>query len=286
MRPKKQLDAESTPRSQILLYLVELSKKIIDNKSKRTHNGIHEGSKLGKQTVYDSLEQLMSAGLVREEIGKKWRTGHPLRYYYLTPQGWYKVSLLKPELTTLVKNEMQKLGGQFDEYKNKLESAKQANINQLLETIREILNRRELLKDWSFNLKITSGFRGRPSFLTWANYGLRAHVSKHVDANIKTWKSEQQAVLKIVEEFEAELKQLDSRRNKGEVNLRKYKVGQRGIEKQLREIMDQLLQAELISKEIEYEGYKRVKNLKNKIRYVKLLCGPRAPSLNALQSLQ
>lgn len=161
-----------TPRSEIMIHLAkvekkEKSKEILSHlvsakkKSERTHQGIYRVTGLGKQTIYNSIRWLQVLGDIKEEEGKTWKTGHKIRYYTLTPQGWYMLSKLKPDLAKEAKDQIRRLGVEYEDFVVKFEKKKNESLYSLMKMIGDVIIRKKAPPGWIFNLSIKANKEGR-----------------------------------------------------------------------------------------------------------------------------
>jgi len=164
MKPKgrrKRSGSMPSPRIQIMSHLANDIEE-----SERTIQEIYMATGLGKQTIYDSIRQLEALYYVREEKSKPWGKEYRAKYYGLTPRGWYKVSLLKPEIAKKARNKIQELGAKYEDFEKNFEKPKIELIDFLLEVIRKALTTGKAAPGWIFDLKIRADEKGRVFYKT------------------------------------------------------------------------------------------------------------------------
>jgi len=150
---------KTNPQNKILIYLAEVS-----DDSKRIKYWIEKETKLAKQTLYNSILYLSLLGLIREkEVGKA-RTGLPMKRYYLTPRGWYKAYLLKPQLKKSAEEELEKFGRPLWVWDQEHERVRKAEVDFLLEIVRNALTNERGRPGSSFNLNIIADEHGHATY--------------------------------------------------------------------------------------------------------------------------
>lgn len=156
----------------ILIYLAGVK----DDK-KRNKYWIKKVTGLGIQTIYNSIETLERIELITEkEVGES-RAGFMMKQYYLTENGWYKISCFTPYTIQMAKDKLgdryyklsnpiqtakDKLGERrYKELQERVEKATKERIDQLLEMIRSVLTTRKAYPGWFFKLVIRADEHGR-----------------------------------------------------------------------------------------------------------------------------